>query len=120
MKVRVDIEIHEYDWHELIDKLCNTFTEIDDVDALKKILLAFGFRYGDKYIILNNEYHGNGEYSSYYNVARFIDDYFSINPDDGGANDDTFEIICEMGTTLNSSRTKADVAKELGLKIIRC
>ena len=46
------------------------------VEQIGRIMKEFGSIVGDRYIILNDEYHE--EYSPYYEIGTFIDRYYNV------------------------------------------
>lgn len=80
----VNIDIHSYDYNELVDGI-QKYTRTKDIKLIKYVLEQCGSHIGDRYIILNQELWE--DYSAYYNVASVIDELFNV--------DDSFsEIFC--------------------------
>lgn len=68
------VELFRYNYDKLVDCFLEK-KEIDNKEILEQILLSFGEKVGDFYILLNNEFYG--EYNSYYNLTRLIDNVFN-------------------------------------------
>lgn len=68
----MSIDLNIYDKQELLENLEKWGA--DNKELLMKILEACGTFIADKYVLLNNEYYGDG--SPYYNVATLVDSAF--------------------------------------------
>lgn len=110
MGVYVDLYKIKYD--ELINELMK-IEEIDDKDMLEKILLAFGEKIGDYYILLCNEYYE--EYNSYYGLTDFIDTYFNL-PNDYSKKG-SHDVILDLNEEINCNQNKYDVVGKLDLEL---
>lgn len=94
----VDVDLYKYDYLKLFAKL----KEIGATDEakLENILLTFGFRFGDVYIILCDG-HAQEDYNSYYNLGTAIDKAFGL--------DNSFDPICDMGELLEAHKAIEDI-----------
>lgn len=88
------VEIHSYDYNELVNEIlnvCNT----DNKALVEKILLLGGEKVGDKYILLNNEFWE--EYNSYYNIPTALEKIFKV--------DDVFgKVFCAYPNKIADSK----------------
>ncbi len=108
----VDIELYKVKYNEYIKELMKK-EEVDDQEMLERILLEFGEKIGEYYILLNNEYYE--DYNSYYNLFAVIDSYFKI--DDVSPNEDSHEIFLDISEEMVAHKDKYDVAEKLNLEI---
>jgi hypothetical protein len=93
----VDVDLYKYDYQKLFNALKGLGAT--DEAKLGHILLTFGFRFGDVYIILCDE-HAHEDYNSYYNLGAAIDKAFGL--------DGSFDPICDMGELLEAHKTIED------------
>lgn len=108
----VYIDLYKIKYDEFVNELMK-IDEINDKEMLEKILLAFGEKIGDYYILLNNEYYQ--EYNSYYGLTDFIDSYFNL-PDDYNKRD-SHRVILDLKEEVNCNRNRYEVEDELDVKI---
>lgn len=69
------IDLYSYDYEKLVNKtldVCKT----DNRELVEKILLSFGNKIADRYILLNQELWD--DYSCYYNVASILNKVFKV------------------------------------------
>lgn len=99
----VELKVGNYD--TVLNKLVDKF-EIEDVEFLEKVLLSFGEKLGDSYVLLHNEYYE--EFNSYFNVAEFIDRYYDV---------DSFNVFLDNMTEGVSNMNTYDVADNLGVEL---
>jgi hypothetical protein len=104
MGIYVDVQKGNY---ETIKSELNKKFSIEDTDFLEKILLQFGEKIGDQYVLLNNEYWEDN--NSYYGVSRFIDRYFGV--------EDSFDIFLRHMTEVNANWNVYEAAEELGVEL---
>jgi hypothetical protein len=98
----VDVDLYTFDWDELVQVL--TGLGADDPKLLEAILLEFGFKFDNTYIILCDE---TAEYcNSYYSLGTVIDDMFNI--------EDSFSEIVDRSTLLEAHNSVEDVEEKLG------
>lgn|SRR5690606_3743901 len=101
----ISIEVRVGDFNEIKTELISRF-KIEDEVFLEKILLQFGEKIGDKYVLLNNEFWD--EFNSYYGISTFIDRYYSV--------EDSFDIFLRM-KEVNANWNVYDAADELGVEL---
>ncbi len=100
------VEIHIFEYDLLYDSLI-TEMDISDNKALERILLFFGDKIGNIYIIINNEL-GFGK-SSFYNAAIFIDRYFNVK--------NSFSVFLELTQCKPASRTLEQAENAIGVEL---
>lgn len=99
------IELKTGDYNTIKNQLIDEFN-ITEVDLLEKILLSFGDKIDNTYILLNNEY--DEESNSYYGVSEFIDKYFKA---------DSFDVFLRNMTEGTANVNAYDVADNLGVEL---
>ena len=75
--------------------------------AYEKILISFGEKIDDTYLLLQNE--AWEDYNSYYSVAEFIDRYFGI--------EDSFSVICGSMREATCNVSVSEVEYELKIEL---
>ena len=108
----VDVDLHKVKYAKYLNELMK-LEEVNDKETLEKILLKFGEKIGDYYILLNNEYYN--DYNSYYNLFSLIDFYFKI--DDTYPNKSSHEVFLNLCEEMVANRNRYDVAYELGIEV---
>jgi hypothetical protein len=88
------IEIYKFNYYKLKNTLL-TKLNIKNKEMLEKILLFFGNKIENTYIILNNELEFGK--SSFYNAAIFINMYFCVK--------NSFSIFLELSEQIPACRT---------------
>lgn len=78
-----NVELMRYNYDKLVKELMKV-PGIDNKEILERILLEFGEKINDQYILLNNEFWE--DYNCYYNVSIVIDNVFKCK--------DSFDIFC--------------------------
>ncbi len=107
----VSIDLIKFDFDKLVTEIMTT-KNITNRETLEKILISFGEKIDNVYIILNNEYYE--DYNSYYELTHFIDEYFNV--------EDSSDCIYSKNVGLtycNCNKNKYEVAEELRLKNYR-
>ena len=95
----VDIELYIYNYKKLKNNIIKTFN-LKDEKLLEDILLSFGTVVDNRYVILCNEFYGDG--NPYYNVSHAIElafnidenevfDCFCLDPDNEYYEDDDYK-----------------------------
>lgn len=69
------VEIHSYDYNQLVSAILNV-CKTNDKEMIEKILLLGGEKVGDRYILLNNEVWE--EFNSYYNIPTALEKIFKV------------------------------------------
>ena len=104
----ISIDLHIYNKYELLKGLSEWGTT--DTALSIKILESCGTFFGDNYVLLNNEYHEDG--NPYYNVAKLFDSAFK--------KEDSFHVFCFKVESVEGKNWVEvdDIAAELGFEII--
>ncbi|MCK9571195.1 hypothetical protein M0R72_19755 [Candidatus Pacearchaeota archaeon] len=92
-----DVGLYKFSYPELFAKLKGIGAT--DEAMLEKILLTFGFRFGDVYIILSDQH--ADDYNSYWSLGDALDNAFGI--------DDSFELIVNMSDLLDAHKSANDL-----------
>jgi hypothetical protein len=100
------VELKKGNYEKIKSELVSRFN-IEDIAFLEKVLLAFGEKIDDQYLLLNNEYWE--EFNSYYGLSNFIDSYFGI--------EDSFDVFLEEMTDATANCGVHEVADELGVEL---
>jgi len=100
------VTIEKCNFDKLVNDLMEKYKKINNKKMLCKILLSFGEKIGDQYIILNNEYYE--ECNSYYNVAHLINSYFGC--------DFSFDVFCNNTNEMICNKSKYEVVINLGIE----
>ncbi|MED3832970.1 hypothetical protein [Peribacillus frigoritolerans] len=100
------VELKKGDYETIKSELVKRYS-IEDADFLEKILLQFGEKIGDQYVLLNNEYWEDN--NSYYGVATFIDRYYGV--------EDSFDIFLRQMKEANANWNVYEAADELGVEL---
>ena len=108
----MSIDIHVYDYFDLVKNITqrvgDSIPEGRSVnDFVERVLPEFGFRAGDKYITLWNEYWSDSGYNSASELFRAVELYFGI--------DDVFLSNYDYGGNANAE----EVLEELDIEPIR-
>ena len=80
----MSIDIHVYDYFDLVKDITKVAEKADAPadrtvnDFVERVLPAFGFRAGDKYITLWNEYYSDSGYNSASELFRAVERYFGV------------------------------------------
>lgn len=99
----VELKVGNYD--TILNQLVESF-KIEDVEFLEKVLLSFGEKLGDSYVLLHNEYYE--EFNSYFNVSEFIDRYYNV---------DSFRVFLDNMSEGVSNMNAYEVADSLGVEL---
>lgn len=101
------IDMKKYNFDDLVNSLMG-MEEVDDKEMLEEILVVFGERFDEYYILLNNQYYD--DYNSYFNLAKFIDKYFDV---EGGS----FDILLDCGETVDCNISIYEAEELLGVRL---
>jgi D-hexose-6-phosphate mutarotase len=75
VKIGISIELKIGEYEKIKNDLIK-LTKTEDSAFLENILLKFGKKIDDRYLLLHNE--SSEEYNSYYNISKFIDRYYNV------------------------------------------
>lgn len=107
----VYVDLYKINFEDYINELMKE-PKINDRKMLKKIMLEFGEKIGDQFILLNNEYYE--DYNSYYSMFHLIDSYFEI---EEYVDIESFDVFLEMREEMVSNMNQYEVAEGLELDI---
>lgn len=102
----VSIELRIGNFNKIVEELTNKIGK-NDIEMLEKILLQFGERIDDNYLLLNNEYWD--EFNSYYGIAELIDRYYGIK--------NSFDVFLYNMKEANANWNVYDASRELGIDL---
>jgi len=108
----IDIAIHKIKYEKLIDCLLRKYpnnikSDTENVKFLEKILLSFGEKIGDYYIILYNEYFER--YNPLSQLTKFLDKYYNL--------ENTFDFILNLTVEMISTVNHQEEAVELEIDL---
>lgn len=111
----VSIDLHVLDHAKLMENLAKAGA--GDEGRVNEILDRFGHRIGEKYVILNNEYHDDG--NPYYGLMAVMDAAFGLKWVLDGGKGDTHDVIARTPGWLKgiSYADTHDIAERLGIDI---
>lgn len=79
----MSIDLHVYDYFDLVNDIAKVAG--DDIpegrslnDFVERVLPRFGYRFGDKYVTLWNEYYSDSGYNSASELFRAVEMYFGV------------------------------------------
>lgn len=102
------IEIEKCNFNELVTNLCEKY-KIENKELLEKILLEFGEKIGDTYIIMHNEVWEVGICT--WNCFKLIDRVFGIKDDE-----DSYDEFIHLSESMISYKTIDEAIENLGLE----
>lgn len=102
----INIDLNKGSFSLLVSEIMKD-KKINDKEMLEKILLEFGEKIEDNYIILNNEYYQDG--NCYYKCSEFIDRYFET--------EDSFDAFIKILKEINCYKEISKAEENLGIEL---
>lgn len=101
------VETRVGDFKEIKQTICYLYNAKDQ-NLVEKILLSFGDKIGDKYVILNNEYYEDD--NRFRGLANLLDNYFNVQSSmtllsrltkEGTCNNNVNEVAEKLGISMS-------------------
>lgn len=103
------IEMEKCNFSELVTNLCEKY-KIENKELLEKILLEFGEKIGETYVIMHNEVWEDGICT--WNCFQLINRVFGIK----GVEDNSYDEFLHLSEPMISYKTIGEAIENLGLE----